>query len=59
MLVMMLLVVPTIGVLWFLNFTTFLKHLNNGKSTHNQNVLGATLTFIFLFALMYCLAGTH
>jgi hypothetical protein len=45
--------------LWFLNFTTFLRNLKNGKSTHNQNVIGALLTFIFIFSLMYCYAGTH
>ncbi|EPD53775.1 hypothetical protein HMPREF1210_00598 [Paenisporosarcina sp. HGH0030] len=59
MLIMLWLVVPLLGVVWFLNFTTFLKNLMNGKSTHNQNVLGAVLTFIFIFALMYCYAGTH
>lgn len=59
MLMMMFLVVPAIGVLWFLNFTTFLKHLKDGKSTHNQNVLGGALTFIFLFALMFCFVGYH
>jgi len=59
MLFILLLVVPLLGVLWFLNFTTFLKNLKNEKSTHNQNVLGAALTFIFIFALMYCYAGTH
>ena len=59
MLFMLFLVVPILGVLWFLNFTTFLKNLNSGESTHNQKVLGAVLTFIFIFALMYCYAGTH
>ncbi len=58
MLIILLLVVPILGVLWFLNLTTFLKNLKNGKSTHNQNILGAVLTFIFIFALMYCFAGT-
>lgn len=58
MLYMLLLVVPLLGVLWFLNFTAFLKNLKNGNSTHNQNVLGAVLTFIFIFALMYCYLGT-
>lgn len=59
MLFLLWLVVPLLGVLWFLNFTTFLKNLKNGKSTHNQNVLGAVITFIFILALMYCYAGTH
>lgn len=59
MLFLLLIVVPLLGVLWFLNFTTFLKNLKNGKGTHNQNVLGAVLTFIFILALMYCYAGTN
>lgn len=59
MLYILLLVVPLLGVFWFLNLTTFLKNLKNGVSTHNQNVVGAVLTFIFIFALMYCYAGTH
>lgn len=46
-------IVPLIGVLWFLNLTSFLKNLVNGKSTHNQTILGAVLTFIFIVALYY------
>lgn len=45
--------VPLIGVFWFLNFTLFLKNLVNGKSTYNQTVLGAVLTFIFIAALYF------
>ncbi|SOC41584.1 hypothetical protein SAMN05877842_110179 [Ureibacillus acetophenoni] len=59
MLFMILLIVPLLGTLWFLNFTMFLKNLKNGKSTHNQNLLGAVLTFIFIAALMICLVGTY
>ena len=59
MLVMLLLVIPSLGVLWFVNFTVFLKNLKNGKSTYNQTVLGSVLTFAFIFALMYGYVGTH
>lgn len=59
MLYMILLVVPLLGTLWFINFTTFLKNLKNGKSTHNQNLLGAVLTFIFIAAFMICVVGTY
>ena len=59
MLVMLLLVIPLLGVLWFVNFTVFLKNLKNDKSTHNQTVLGSVLTFAFIFALMYGYVGTH
>ena len=57
MVFMLLLVIPLLGVLWFINFTTFLKNLKHGKSTHRQDVLGPVLTFIFIFALMYCFLG--
>jgi len=53
------LVIPLLGVLWFLTFTSFLKNLKNGKSTHNQTILGAVFTFIFLFALMYGFVAVH
>ncbi|MEY9972237.1 hypothetical protein ABH966_002611 [Lysinibacillus sp. RC46] len=59
MLIMFLIVIPLLGVLWFVNFTTFLKNLKNDKSTHNQTVLGIALTFVFIFSLMYCYIGTH
>jgi len=49
MLIMFLIVIPLLGVLWFVNFTTFLKNLKNDKSTHNQTVLGIALTFVFMF----------
>ncbi|GEM_PF-773001 len=59
MLFITLFVIPVLGVLYFLNFTTFLKKLINGKSTYNQNVLGAVLTFILIFTIMYCFVGLH
>ncbi|GED62802.1 hypothetical protein [Lysinibacillus fusiformis] len=59
MLFILLFVIPVLGVLYFLNFTTFLKKLINGKNTYNQNVLGAILTFMLIFTIMYCFAGLH
>jgi len=59
MLIILFVVTPLLGVLWFVNFTAFLKNLKNGKSTHNQTVLGSALTFIFIFALMYYYVRTH
>lgn len=53
------LVIPLLGVLWFLTFVSFLKNLKNGKSTHNQTILGAVFTFILLFALMYGFVAAH
>lgn len=59
MLFIFLLVIPLLGVIWFLNFMTFLSNLKNGVSTHNQKILGAVWTFIFIFTIMYCYASTH
>jgi hypothetical protein len=52
MLYFYLLVIPALGVLWFLNFTTFLMNLSNGKNTRNQIMIGGSLTFVLLFAIM-------
>ena len=52
MLYFYLLVIPALGVLWFLNFTTFLMNLSNGKNTRNQIMIGGCLTFALLFAIM-------
>ncbi|MBP2239591.1 hypothetical protein J2Z40_000144 [Cytobacillus eiseniae] len=57
MIELLLLVVPLLGVLWFINLTTFLKKLKDGKDTHNQNVLGAVYTFFLLLALMLFFPG--
>lgn len=35
MLFMYLLVLPLLGVLWFVNFTALLKNIKNGDSVHN------------------------
>nr|WP_081260327.1 MULTISPECIES: hypothetical protein [Parageobacillus] len=54
-----LLVLPIIGVLWFLNLTSFLKNLHSNGNILNQTILGAVLTFIFTFLFMYGFLGTH
>lgn len=40
MLFMFFVVVPLLGVIWFLNLITFMEKLHNDKNTHNQKVLG-------------------
>ncbi|RID85915.1 hypothetical protein D1970_09880 [Mesobacillus zeae] len=59
MLYIVFLVLAIIGAFWFLNLVTFLKNLKSNKSTHNQTVLGVTLTFIFIPVFMYELVGLH
>ncbi|KGR77701.1 hypothetical protein [Ureibacillus manganicus] len=55
MLLFILIVVPLIGAIWFYNLAVFMEKLKNGKNPHNQKVLGATLTFILLAAIMFSL----
>lgn len=57
MLILLLLGVPILSVLWFLNFTVLLRTLKSGGSIQNQIVIGAILTFISVFSLMYCFVG--
>jgi len=47
-------VLPVLGVIWFLNLITFMEKLHNGKNTHNQKILGGLWTFVFIAALFYC-----
>ncbi|MBB6284189.1 hypothetical protein B1690_11510 [Geobacillus sp. 46C-IIa] len=54
-----LLILPIIGVLWFLNLASFLKNLNSNENTLNQTMIGAVLTFLFVFLYMYGFLGTH
>ncbi|ADU94779.1 hypothetical protein GYMC52_2394 [Geobacillus sp. Y412MC52] len=54
-----LLILPIIGVLWFLNLASFLKNLNSDENTLNQTMIGAVLTFLFVFLYMYGFLGTH
>ncbi|BBW95676.1 hypothetical protein ETC03_02405 [Geobacillus sp. MMMUD3] len=54
-----LLILPIIGVLWFLNLASFLKNLHRNESTHNQTMIGALLTFLFVFLYMYGFLGAH
>lgn len=56
------LVVPSIGALWFLNLALLLKKLNEGgykRHIQNQVVIGAALSFLFVFALMYIFVAVH
>ena len=46
-------IVPLIGVLWYLNLTLFLKNAIKGKSTHNQTLIGAVLTYMLIVELYY------
>ncbi|WP_110114811.1 hypothetical protein [Bacillus sp. CGMCC 1.16541] len=59
MLILFLVIIPLLGVLWFWNLVGLLKNLHQGKDTHNQTMIGALLTFLFLIVLMYGLVGTH
>ncbi|MBS4216158.1 hypothetical protein [Neobacillus rhizophilus] len=55
----LLLAVPLIGVVWFLNFVQLINHIKHGKDIRNQTIAGAVLTFVVVFVFMYWLAGIH
>lgn len=52
-------VIPMLAVLWFLNLVTLLKKIKEERNTRNQTILGAVLTFLFVFTFMYVFAGVH
>lgn len=47
-------ILPSLGVIWFLNLITFIEKLHKGKDTHNQKILGSVWTFIFIALLLFC-----
>ncbi|GGJ69051.1 hypothetical protein GGR02_002028 [Anoxybacillus voinovskiensis] len=51
MLFVWLIVIPLVGVLWFLNVVFLLKKLHEHRDPHNQIVLGAVWTFLFIFSV--------
>lgn len=49
-------IVPLIGVLWFLNLIAILKNIiegKSGKNTPNYTLLGAALTYLFICGLIF------
>ena len=52
-------VIPMLGVLWYLNLVALLKKIKEERNTRNQTILGAVLTFFFIFTFMYIFAGVH
>ncbi|WP_199738119.1 hypothetical protein [Falsibacillus albus] len=44
--------IPLIGLLWFLNLTAMLQKLSNKKDIHNQVVLGGFLTIFLILGFM-------
>ncbi|WP_369902497.1 hypothetical protein [Bacillus manliponensis] len=59
MLYILFLLIPLLGVLWFVNFVYLIRNIANKKSIHNQILLGTVITFFFLFAFMYSILGLH
>jgi len=49
----MLFVIPLVGALWFLNLVSLLKKLHESRNPQNERILGAVLTFLLLFSLMF------
>jgi len=52
-----LVIVPLIGVLWFLNLVSLIKKIKKDRDPHNQVLLGAVMTFFFVFMFSYIVAS--
>jgi len=52
-------ILPTLGVLWFINLITFIEKLHKGKDTHNQKILGCVWTFFFVAYLCFIIMLGH
>ena len=52
-------ILPTLGVLWFINLITFIEKLHKGKDTHNQKILGSVWTFFFVAYLCFIIMLGH
>jgi len=53
----LLVIVPVIGVLWFLNLVSLLKKIKEERNPHNQVLLGAVMTFFFVFMFSFLVAS--
>jgi hypothetical protein len=56
---MMLLLIPVVGTLWFLNLISLIKRIKDDGFINNLLFLGAFLSFIFIFLCMYTVIGLH
>ncbi|QEY22379.1 hypothetical protein D0S48_17920 [Psychrobacillus sp. AK 1817] len=54
----LLIIIPLLGVWWFLNLIVLLEKLKAGKNYQNQKLLGAVCTFFLLLFLIYFLMGS-
>ncbi len=55
----MLVVLPIIAFIWFLNLITLLKKINKGEFINNRLSWGAFLTLSFVFLFMFALVSIH
>jgi len=53
--VFMLLVIPALGVVWFICLTSFLIKLKHNKDPLRPRLLGSVVTFVLLFSIMFVL----
>ena len=54
---LILLITPILGLLWFLNLVTLLKKMKDDKNYQNQKVLGAVLTSSILLLILLYIEG--
>jgi hypothetical protein len=55
----MLVVLPIIGLFWFLNLITLLKKIRDREFINNHLSWGAFLTLSFVFLFMFSLVSIH
>lgn len=44
---------PIVGLLWFLNLLNYMERLHKDQNTHNQKVLGGFYTVVFIALALY------
>ncbi len=57
--IIMLVVLPIVGFIWFLNFITLLKKIRDREFINNHLAWGAFLTISFVFLFMFSLVSLN
>lgn len=56
-LLMIFLVFPIVGMLWFINLAYLIKNLIKEKDTRNQMIIGSFLSLLFAIMLVLCISA--
>ncbi|WP_182914389.1 hypothetical protein [Paenibacillus sp. 1011MAR3C5] len=55
----LIVVIPILGIMLYINTVTLLKHIKEGKNTARQTCLGAALTGLILFLSIVLIINIH